>query len=213
MKTYSFCFAGDSTMQYNDYTTYPQTGWPQAFELFFPIGTVFKNFAKNGRSTKSFIDEGRLDEIDKELKQGDVLFVEFGHNDEKADETRHTDAFGSYQTNLEKFAEVARKHNADIIYLTPISRHHFTDGKIDATHGEYPQAMKEFCYKKGYKCIDMTELTRVALETLYNTEGQEATSALFMKDNTHLRHTGAFFISKIVYTQLSLSGFFQNSVN
>ena len=84
-------YAGDSTVAFNKINTYPQTGMSQALPLYLKDNIQVISFAKNGRSTRSFIAEGRLAAIEKELKKGDYLFVQFGHNDSKADEARHTD--------------------------------------------------------------------------------------------------------------------------
>ena len=76
-------WAADSTVQTNDYTTYPQTGIGQVFPLFVKPEYQVCNHAKNGRSTKSFMDEGRLKAIEEKIGAGDFLFIQFGHNDEK----------------------------------------------------------------------------------------------------------------------------------
>ena len=97
---------GDSTMKFNNYYSYPQCGWGQGLELFVKEGVLIFNHAENGRSTKSFIDEGRFDKILKDLKKGDYVICSFGHNDEKKyDPLRYTDPFGEYQKNLGYFAK------------------------------------------------------------------------------------------------------------
>ena len=73
-------WAADSTVQTNDITTYPQTGIGQVFSLYTRDGVIVSNHAKNGRSTKSFMDEGRLDAIGRQIGEGDFLFIQFGHN-------------------------------------------------------------------------------------------------------------------------------------
>ena len=84
---------GDSTMQYNNYNSYPQTGWGQVLHLFAHEDVRIIDCAKNGRSTKSFIDEGRFQAILDKLEEGDFVICQFGHNDEKYDDaTRFTDA-------------------------------------------------------------------------------------------------------------------------
>ena len=89
-------WAGDSTVQYNDITTYPQTGIGQVFHLFVKPEIKVENHAKNGRSTKSFIDESRIPAIYDRITQGDFLFIQFGHNDEKIqDPDRYTEPFPS----------------------------------------------------------------------------------------------------------------------
>ena len=95
-------WAADSTVQTNNITTYPQTGIGQVFSLFVKDGVTVVNHAKNGRSTKSFMDEGRLKKIDEQIGAGDYLFIQFGHNDEKSeDPTRYTEPFSTFMENLE----------------------------------------------------------------------------------------------------------------
>ena len=103
-------YAGDSTVAFNKIYTYPQTGMSQGLLLYLKDEVGMKSFAVNGRSTKSFIDQGRLEKIDKVLEKGDFLLIQFGHNDEKDDPLRHTDPFTTYQENLMKFIETARRH-------------------------------------------------------------------------------------------------------
>jgi hypothetical protein len=99
-------WAGDSTVQYNDILTFPQTGIGQVMNLFLKPEVRVENHAKNGRSTKSFIDESRLTPIYDKITAGDFLFIQFGHNDEKKnDPQRYTDPHSDYMVNLEKFVE------------------------------------------------------------------------------------------------------------
>ena len=100
---------GDSTMQFNNFSKFPQTGWPQALDRFVKV--PIKNFARNGRSTKSFIDQGLFQEALDEIKENDLVLIEFGHNDLKiADPLRYTEPYGSYQENLKFMAlEVLNK--------------------------------------------------------------------------------------------------------
>lgn len=95
-------WAGDSTVQYNDILTFPQTGIGQVMNLFLKPEVRVENHAKNGRSTKSFIDESRLTPIYDKITAGDFLFIQFGHNDEKKnDPQRYTDPHSDYMVNLE----------------------------------------------------------------------------------------------------------------
>ena len=102
-------WAGDATVQTNDYTTHPQMGIVQMFSVFLAEGYSVENHARNGRSTKSFIDEGRLKAMEERIGKDDFLFIQFGHNDEKIeDPTRYTEPFSSFIENLEIYINVAR---------------------------------------------------------------------------------------------------------
>jgi len=209
---------GDSTMQFNDCTTYPQTGWGQVAGLFFSRKVAIFNYAKNGRSTKSFIDEKRLAEVEPLLRKGDYVIIQFGHNDEKEDEARRTEPFSTYKENLAQFVSVAKKAGAYPILLSSISRRSFDErGKIKDTHGDYPRAMKAFAQDNGLPFVDMNALTTDFLNNLGETKSRD----LFMNfdsgiydnypegktDNTHLRYQGAFEIARIALTEIKkLSG-------
>ncbi len=101
---------GDSTMANKKAKVYPETGWGQVLNQFFDDQVIVHNHAVNGRSTKSFIDQGRWKTVLDSLKKGDYVFIQFGHNDEKAnDTTRYTDPFGSYTKNLTKIIKEIRE--------------------------------------------------------------------------------------------------------
>ena len=212
-------WAGDSTVKQNDYTCFPQTGMGQAFGLFIKRNIRIENYAQNGRSTKSFISEGRLDAIDRKINEGDFLFIQFGHNDEKIDEERHTDAFKDYQENLSKFIEVAKKHGAHPVLITPLYRRLFNeDGKtmVENTHLEYPQAMLQLGEKLGVSVVDLCLKSKKLIEEV----GDEASKEWFnhipagkypnfpegKEDNSHLRYEGAYRFCMIVAEELKQMG-------
>ena len=136
---------GDSTMKYNNILTYPQTGWGQVVELFVNEGVRVIDYAENGRSTKSFIAEGRFQRILDEMDKGDFVICQFGHNDEKKqDPSRYTDPNGSYVENLSYFYKEVLKKKCGFVLATSISRRIFENGKCQDTHLGYPQAMLKF---------------------------------------------------------------------
>lgn len=216
-------WAGDSTVKQNDFTSYPQTGIGQGFLLFMKKHIQMINKAENGRSTKSFIDEGILKSIEKEIDKDDFLFIQFGHNDEKPDEQRHTEPFGSYQDNLKKFIDVARNHKAYPVLITPLYRRLFNEeGKlIDNTHLEYPDAMISLGKELNVPVIDLCSLSKTYIQDL----GDENSKSLFMNlekdlyknykdgkvDNTHLQYAGAVAFAEIVANELrKLGGIYED---
>lgn len=221
--TQKIFWAGDSTVKQNDYTSYPQTGIGQGFLLYMKKDIQMINKAENGRSTKSFIDEGILNSIDEEIGKDDFLFIQFGHNDEKPDEERHTDAFGSYQENLRKFVDVARKHGAHPVLITSLYRRLFKeDGTlVDGTHQDYPQAMINLGKELEVPVIDLCSISKDYIQEL----GDEKSKPLFMHlekgaypnyadgkvDNTHLQYAGAVAFAGIVANELrKLGGIYAN---
>lgn len=214
-------WAGDSTVKQNDISSYPQTGIGQGMALYVKKDILIKNFAENGRSTKSFIDEKRLDMIEQEIQKGDMLFIQFGHNDEKPDEERHTDPDTTFKENLRKFISVARKAEAYPVLITPLYRRIFVSEYelTKDTHGEYPRAIKEVGKELEVPVIDLCEISREFIEKT----GDASTKKYFMhlaeneypnypegkKDNTHLKYEGAVEFAGMIARELSkLSGIY-----
>lgn len=204
-------WAADSTVQTNDYTTYPQTGIGQVFSLFIKEEYQVENHAKNGRSTKSFMDEGRLQVIEERIGEGDFLFIQFGHNDEKKkDPTRYTEPFSSYMENLETYIKVAREHGAYPMLITPLERRCFMDDTHlgIGEHSDYVAAMKQTAEKCNVPLVDLYSMSRVELKKageeesrkwyMYFPEGIYANYKDGLSDNTHLRHEGAVMFASLI---------------
>lgn len=215
-------WAADSTVQTNDITTYPQTGIGQVFSLYLKKEYQVENHAKNGRSTKSFMDEGRLQPIDANISQGDFLFIQFGHNDEKiADPTRYTEPFSSYKDNLKIFIDVAKKHGAHPVLITPLERRCFDEnGNLqEGEHGDYVKGMKQTAQEMQVPLVDLHAMSREALKK----SGAEETKKWYMNlepgvyqscpegkiDNTHLKYEGAVIYAGLIAKGLrSLGGIY-----
>ena len=199
---------GDSTCQYNDESTFPQVGWGQFFHEYVKDKYQIINLAKNGRSTRTFKEEGLYIPCQKEISKDDYLFIQFGHNDEKVNSERFTEPYKDYQENLLFYINIAREKGAIPILLSPIYRRHFIGDKLDSNcHGEYPKAMKELAIRENVIFLDMTSLTKKYLEEL----GEEKTKELFMIsalgkydypdklfDNTHLVEKGARMVCELI---------------
>lgn len=199
-------YIGDSTVQLNKFDTYPQTGMSQVLELFLAPGVRVMPHGKNGRSTKSFLDEGLFRPVQEQLEPGDFLLIQFGHNDEKADEARHTDPYGSYQDNLRFFIAEARSRGAYPVLVTPIARRLFDDeGNFrPGSHGEYPEAMRQVGREENVPVAELTALTEAYLAQL----GDEASKPLFVwpVDNTHLKYDGAYAMAGFLARELERFG-------
>lgn len=194
---------GDSTMAEKDLPKAgEERGWGMMFQNFLdPEAVKVVNYAQNGRSTKSFIDLGLWDKVYSAVKPGDYVFIEFGHNDAKADDpVRYAPAYGAYQENLRTFIDGVREKGGTPVLLSPIARRWFKEGKLDRNcHTDYPAAMEAVAKEKGVTFIDMTTPTLDWIEGL----GDEASKAFFMistgkNDNTHLVPAGARKVTEIV---------------
>ncbi len=214
----SIVIVGDSTAATYGASRAPEMGWGQAFHRFFTASVAVKNHAYPGRSSKSFIDEGRLARALEDLGPGDWLFIQFGHNDaKKEDPARYTEPRTTYKEYLSVYVRSARERGANPLLLTPVERRHFgPDGKIEPSHGEYPQAMIELGEATGTPVIDITKKSRELFERL----GPERTKELFLwlkpgehanfpdgvEDNTHFKERGAVEIGRLVVEGLKEIG-------
>ena len=204
-------WAADSTVQTNDITTYPQTGMGQVLSLYLKEDVEVRNHAKNGRSTKSFMDEGRLQVIDEQIGEGDFLFIQFGHNDEKEeDPTRYTEPYSTYMENLSIYVDVARKHGAYPVLITPLERRCFMEnGHLGmGEHSDYVAGMKQTAANLNVPLVDLYSMSRTEMKNA----GEAETRSWYMNfdagiysnymegktDNTHLRYTGAVLYAGLV---------------
>jgi lysophospholipase L1-like esterase len=192
---------GDSTMANKIAEVYPETGWGQKFQNYFDSKVKVSNHAVNGRSSKSFIDEGRWKVVLDSLKRGDYVFIQFGHNDEKTnDPARFTDPQSSYKQYLERYIQETREKGATPVLLTSIVRRKFDEtGKLIETHGKYPDAVREVAVNCQVILIDLQLLTHKLISSM----GDEPSKKMYLwtasdpkfpngrKDNTHLSVEGA----------------------
>lgn len=197
--------AGDSTAAQKYADAAPETGWGMALPFFLHRGVRVANHAVNGRSTKSFLDEGRLDAILTAIRPGDLLLVQFGHNDQKvADPSRYTEPWTTYQDNLRVFVEGARARGALPVLATSVERRKFdADGTALRTLGAYPAAMRETARASDVPLLDVEALSLA----LWHRLGPEATKPYFNwtpteQDNTHFNPRGAIEVARLVAAEL-----------
>lgn len=210
-------WAGDSTVAKNTCETWPQTGIGQEFHRFLRANVQVENFALNGRSTKSFIDEGRLDAIAAEIRPGDFLFIQFGHNDEKPhDAARYADPETGYPENLGKFVAVAREKGATPVIITPLTRYHYKAPGILYKHDRWAEAARRTGEKLGVAVVDLTARSEELVDKL----GEYAQTTYYMnvpagiyghfprgqKDNSHLQPAGAVVFGSLIARELHKLG-------
>lgn len=204
----------------------PEHGWLQVFPQLVTSDVKIVNKAVNGRSTKSFIDQHRWDSIYKKLQKGNYVFIQFGHNDAKIeDSTRYTNPHTAYRHNLIKFVTEARQKGAIPILFSSITRRNFNDkGVLVNSHGEYTQEARLVAQELKVPFIDM-EYYSEQLEMKYGPEKSKELHLHFKAgenpyypdgkdDDTHLSAKGAMEISRIVVRELNvlvlgLKGYFK----
>ena len=191
---------GDSTMANYGPKSAPMTGWGQKLQALLPETIHVENCAVNGRSSKSFIAEKRLNLIELCMRPGDKLVICFGHNDEKTDRERSTHPRITYPEYLTMYVDAARRQGAEPILVTSIARRHFNEaGQLMATHGDYPAAVRDLAGRLGVRLVDL----ELATMKLFQELGVEGTKAMFchveghpnypngVSDNSHLQERGA----------------------
>lgn len=203
---------GDSTMSIKKTEAYPETGWGMPFKYFFDSTVVVDNRAMNGRSTRTFISENRWQSVADNLKEGDYVFIQFGHNDESKEKTDRYTTPEQYKSNLVKFITETRTKKANPILLTPVSRRKFKDGKAQETHAEYSPLVIEVAKQYNVSLIDLDAKSIELLQKL----GEEQSKLLFLQlaagehpnypegknDNTHFNELGARLIAQIVLGEI-----------
>ncbi len=204
---------GDSTCATKDLAKQnPERGWGQMFQPLFDGLVTVENHAVNGRSTKSFRDEGRWDPILDRLQAGDWVFIQFGHNDQKVQDSSRYSAPAQYAENLRRYVRETRAKGAVPVLLTPIVRRHFSGESLDDTHGAYLDAVRQVAAGEQTPLIDAERLTRAWVAEL----GDEASKAFYMwveegtcplypdgrQDNTHLNVRGARTVARMIAAEL-----------
>lgn len=210
----SIFIIGDSTAANKTFDKRPESGWGEYLSQHFDDQYLIKNYAVNGRSTKSFRDEGLFEQVEAELRAGDYLIIQFGHNDQKIENpARYTDPFGAYQNNITYFVEAAKKKGSIPIVLTSISRRDFVEGQLNTeTIGQYPVAALEIAERLGVQSFDIFKKT----QSLLLLEGESKSKRLFLqlqpgehpnypegiRDNTHLNVNGAVKVAKLIAEEI-----------
>jgi lysophospholipase L1-like esterase len=203
---------GDSTMSEKEVKAYPESGWGMPFKYFFDSTVVVDNRAKNGRSTRTFISENRWQPIVDKLKEGDYVFIQFGHNDESKEKTERYTTPEEYKANIVRFIEETQAKKAVPVLLTPVSRRRFKDGVAQETHPVYSDVVRLTAKEKNIAFID---LDKKSIE-LFQKFGEEKSKLLFLQlgsgehpnypegknDNTHFNELGAREIAQLVLSEM-----------
>ncbi len=199
---------GDSTMADKEVIAYPETGWGMPFHYFFDSTVTVDNRAKNGRSTRTFIEEGRWQPVVDNLHEGDYVLIQFGHNDEVPTKKSYTTP-KDFTANLEKFVNESRSKKAIPVLITPVARRKFdSTGKIEETHAEYTQLVKNVAKSLDVPLIDLDKESQEMVQQfgveaskyLYNylSPGQNPHYPDGREDNTHFSELGARKMAEIV---------------
>ena len=206
----------------------PQTGWGQmlqplitpeslprlkALKIVGQLEVVDK--AKNGRSTRTFFEEGRWREIYEALQPGDLVLIQFGHNDQSKDKVDRYTPIDGYKQYLRLYVEQVRAKKARPILITSVNRNYpWVDGKLQNSHGDYPQAVKDIATEMKVDVIDLTQLSIDHFTAkgeayvsenyfMHLPEGKYEGYPKGLTDNTHFKPEGAEAVAKLVFEALT----------
>lgn len=202
--------AGDSTVQTYDPYWRPQAGWGQMLPRFFDNQVLFNNKAIGGRSSKTFITEGRLDDILRQIRPNDYFFIQFGHNDATISIPERYASVPDYKNYLKTFVIGARQRGATPVLVTPMGRRSFdpNTGIFNVSFADYVQGMKEVADELQVKLVDLSAMS----VAYYNSLGPIGTLAVFLHvdpgiyqafpngnaDDTHFQEYGAIQLARMI---------------
>ena len=188
---------GDSTMANKKLDGgNPERGWGMVLPGFFSEDIKIDNHAANGRSSKSFISEGRWAKVISKVKKGDYVFIQFGHNDEKADSIRHTEPGTTFDDNLRRYVNETRAKGGIPVLFNSIVRRNFVQPKdasitkdirrtpgekeqpkegtvLFDTHGAYLDSPRNVAKELGVVFVDMNKITHDLVQELGPVESKK----------------------------------------
>ena len=212
-KNISVWLIGDSTIANKEAKAFPETGWGMPFSKMFDNTVTVENRAKNGRSTKSFREEGLWKDVIENVQEGDYVFIQFGHNDEVKEKVGRYTTPGEFKANLAQYVTETRNKKGIPILLTPVARRKFdAAGKVVETHAEYSALVRTVAKELKVPLIDLDKKSQELLQSL----GPERSKDLFLHlkpgqypnypdgktDDTHFSEEGAKQIANIVTTEM-----------
>lgn len=203
---------GDSTMSQKAVRAFPEAGWGMPFSWFFDSTVVVDNRAQNGRSTKSFMKEGRWDAVMKEMNEGDWVLIQFGHNDEVPTKKNATTE-DEFRNNLKKYVTDTREKKANPILITAVARRKFdAAGNLEDTHKVYSAIVRSVAAEMNVPLIDLDAKSQALLRQM----GPDQSRLLYLHlepgenpnypdgkvDDTHFNEFGARKMAQIVLASI-----------
>jgi lysophospholipase L1-like esterase len=212
VRKHKIYLVGDSTIAKKEIRAYPETGWGMPFTYFFDSTIEVDNRAVNGRSTKSFIAENRWKSVLEDLKGGDYVFIQFGHNDEVKTKATYTTE-NEFKTNLKKYVSDTRSKKAMPVLITPVARRKFdSTGKVLGTHEVYSAIVRLVAKEENVLFIDLDIRSQALLQQIgpeisrllfnYLTPGEHPNYPAGKQDDTHFSELGARKMAQLVLAEI-----------
>jgi lysophospholipase L1-like esterase len=203
---------GDSTMSIKEPRYYPETGWGMPFVFFFDETVTVDNRAQNGRSTKSFLAENRWQPVTAALKEGDYVFIQFGHNDEVLTKKTYTTE-AEFKANLLRYVAETRARKATPVLITPVARRKFdAAGQVEGTHNVYAEIVRATAREQQVPLVDLDRESQALLQQygvensklLFNQlqPGEHPNYPAGKEDNTHFNELGARKMAQLVLADI-----------
>ena len=202
---------GNSTVVNQEFE--PWASWGQMVTRWFDERVCVANYAASGWSVATLIRSKRYQKMLPLIKPGDVVFVEYGHNDQKQ-KGPGQGAYYHFATGLKQIIDEVRQRGAEVVFVTPTQRRSFDEsGHIQETHGDYPDAMRWVAQRESVPVIELHDMTRTFFETL-GVEGSKAALVHYpegtfpgqtapLADNTHFNDYGAYEVARMLLTGLA----------
>jgi lysophospholipase L1-like esterase len=192
-----------------DSTVNAEGGWGKGFCEIVTSNVTCVNEALNGRSSKSFTDEGAWTKALAD--KGDYYLIQFGHNDQKKDVARATDPETTYAANIRRYIRDVRAIGAVPVVVTSLSRRNYRDGKLVLDLTEYANAAKRVAAEENVTLIDLNAMSVKLLEGMTQAQADEfdaeshpdakAEGAGSARDRTHLNAKGQVMFGRMVAEQ------------
>lgn len=198
---------GDSTVA--DQANEPYGSWGQMLPRFFKHGIAVANHAESGESLRASLSRRRIDKVVSALRPGDLVLIQFGHNDQKQLFDGTSAPFTTYKNELKTHVEMVRAAGGIPVLVTSVERRRFdAQGKMSTTLNDYAEAVRQTSRELGTPLIDLHAMSI----QLYSAMGPKASESLFAAppgkqiDNTHHNSYGAYVLARLVAQGLRDTG-------
>lgn len=187
---------GDSTV--TDQPREPFNSWGQMLPRFFKPGIAVANHAESGESLRSSLGARRLEKVLTQIRPGDHVLIQFGHNDQK-EKGESVGAFTTYAADLKRYADEVRKRGGLPVLVTPVARRNFnTEGVLVNNLGDYPEAVRRVAREESLPLIDLHAMSRIFYAAMESNGKDHSRKAFAPGDNTHHNNYGSYQLAKCV---------------
>lgn len=188
---------GDSTVC--DQSGEPYASWGQMLTAFFKPTVAVANHGESGETLRSSTGAKRIDKVLSQMKKGDYLFIQFGHNDQKS---KDADAVEQYKASLKDWVAKVKAKGGTPVLVTPMLRHRFQGSTVTNSLGDYPDKVREAAKEEGVPLIDLNVMSKSLYEALgpkqsvhlFKHEGDDLTKF----DGTHHSPYGAYELAQCI---------------